>query len=63
MKKIINKKYPLICKGKAGYWHAYGKGWAVCAPTKEAVKQKYDEMQKLINELLSRPLNVSNDIL
>jgi hypothetical protein len=50
------EKYPIIRKGEAGYWHAYGKGWAVYASTKEAVKQKYQEMLDFLNELIARPL-------
>ena len=56
----MNQTYPIIRKGKAGYWHAYGKGWAVCATTREAVISKYDEMLKLITELISRPVVVSD---
>lgn len=62
MNETKDKKYPIIRKGKAGYWHAYGNGWAVCAPTKETVKQKYSEMLELINELISRPLVKSSDV-
>ena len=57
------EKYPIIRKGEAGYWHAYGKGWAVCAATREAVKQKYQEMLEFINELISRPVIKTDDIL
>ncbi len=62
MNKTIDEKYPVIRKGEAGYWHAYGKGWAVCASTKEAVKQRYDEMLKFMNELISRPVVKTIDI-
>ena len=63
MSESNNKKYPIIRKGEGGYWHAYGKGWAVCAPTREAVKQKYQEMLEFINELISRPVTQASDIL
>jgi len=63
MNETTNKKYPIIRKGGGGYWHAYGKGWAVCAPTKKAVEQKYQEMLAFINELLSRPVVKTGDIL
>lgn len=53
----MNEIYPVIRKGKAGWYHAYsGKGWAVCAPTRKEVKQKYDEMAALMAELVSRPI-------
>lgn len=55
--KNSQNKLPVIKKGVAGYWHAYGDGWAVCAPTKSAVLEKYREMQNLISELISRPIS------
>jgi len=63
MNETTDKKYPIIRKGQAGYWHAYGNGWAVYASTKEAVKQKYEEMLQFINELISRPVVKASDIL
>lgn len=63
MNETIDRKYPIIRKGEGGYWHAYGNGWAVCAPTRDAVKQKYEEMLKLVNELISRPVVKAGDIL
>jgi hypothetical protein len=63
MTENSDEKYPIICKGEAGYWHAYGNGWAVCAPTKESVKQKYVEMLEFMNALISRPLVNADDIL
>jgi hypothetical protein len=63
MNNATETKYPVIRKGEGGYWHAYGKGWAVCAPTREAVKQKYQEMLDFINELISRPVVKASDIL
>jgi hypothetical protein len=62
MHKTVDKKYPIIRKGEGGYWHAYGNGWAVCAPTKESAKKKYQEMLDFINELLSRPVVKTIDI-
>lgn len=56
MNATTDKKYPIIRKGEGGYWHAYGNGWAVCAPTKEAVKQKYRERLAFWQELVSRPV-------
>jgi hypothetical protein len=61
MNMTNGKKYPILRKGKAGYWHAYGNGWAVCAPTKELVQEKYREMLELINELIARPVVKSSD--
>ncbi len=63
MNNETDEKYPIIRKGEAGYWHAYGSGWAVCAPTEEFVKQKYIEMLKFMNDLISRPLVKADDIL
>ncbi len=63
MNETTERKYPIIRKGEAGYWHAYGNGWAVCAPTREAVKQKYQEMLEFINELISRTVVKAGDIL
>jgi hypothetical protein len=56
MNKPTNITYPTIRKGEGGFWHAYGKGWAVCASTQIAVMQKYEEMLKLMGELIARPL-------
>jgi hypothetical protein len=55
-------EYPIIRKGEDGYWHAYGEGWAVCASTRQAVKQKYNEFLEFMNELLSRPVMETSDI-
>jgi hypothetical protein len=62
MNKPIDNQYPIIRKGEGGYWHAYGKGWAVCAATKKAVEQKYNEMLEFMNELISRPVAKTSDI-
>lgn len=63
MNKVTKKDFPIIRRGEAGYWHAYGDGWAVCAPTRWEVKKKYQEMLGLINELVSRPITKASDIL
>ncbi len=63
MNDIVYRKYPIIRKGAAGYWHAYGNGWAVCAQSKEVVLLKYKEMLRLMNELVSRPVIKAGDIL
>lgn len=63
MKNSTNQNYPIVRKGESGFWYAYGRGWAVYAPTKKAVEQEYDKMLKLINDLISRPLNTAGDIL
>lgn len=60
MNETTDKKYPIIRKGEGGYWHAYGRGWAVCASTREAVKQKYQDMLEFMNELIARPVVVSD---
>ncbi len=63
MREKSNKSYPVIRQGAAGYWHAYGDGWAVCAPTKSAVIQRYEDMAKFMSELIARPLPKEGDIL
>jgi hypothetical protein len=63
MNKSIDNKYPIIRKGARGYWHAYGNGWAVCASSEEAVIEKYNEMQSLMNKLIALPPNSANDVL
>jgi hypothetical protein len=63
MDKKIGEKYPILLKGKGGSWHAYGNGWAVCAPTKESVQQKYEEFLNFMNELIDRPLPKTSDTL
>ena len=63
MSESTERKFPIIRKGEGGYWHAYGKGWAVCAPSKETVEQKYYEMLNLIDKLITRPVEKVNDTL
>jgi hypothetical protein len=56
-RKAMNNKtrdYPILEEIKAG-WAARGDGWAVHAPTKEAVIQKYNEREKYYEWLDQQP--------
>jgi hypothetical protein len=55
---MMSKKYetyPVIEEIVNG-WAALGDGWAVHAPTKEEVIEKYNERKKFYDELDQRPM-------
>lgn len=52
-------QYPIVEEIKAG-WAAIGEGWAVHAPTKEEVIEKYREREKYYEWLDRQPFVYEN---